>query len=102
MNRTKSKNNGVTSDTLRHDVETLKGDVAELAEDARKYARQRVNGLTDTVKETATGAIERSRSVVGNEYDRALDFARQNPLASVSFGLVVGFALGTILRGRGN
>lgn len=100
MNRTKSKNHVVSSDTIRDDVETLRGDVRELAGDARLYARQKVNGLTDSVRGTAHDAIDRGREAVGSEYDRALDYVRQNPLAAVSFGVVVGVALGALFRGR--
>lgn len=99
MNRSKAKNNLITSDTLRDDVDTLRGDVRELAGDARRYARQKVDHLAETVRETTGDAIERGRSVVGDEYDRALDYVRRNPLAAVSFGVVVGMALGAIFRG---
>jgi len=100
--RTKSKNHGVTTDTLRSDVEALREDVAELATDTRRYARERVHGLTDTVRESAGEAIDHGRQLVGNEYERAIDYARQNPLATLSVGLLAGFLAGTLLRGRGH
>lgn len=99
MNRTK-KNSLVTPDNLRDDVESLRDDVRELAGDARRYARQKVNGLADTVRESTGDALDRSRAVVGDEYERALDYVRRNPLAAVSFGVIVGMALGAIFRGR--
>lgn len=102
VSRAKSKNHNVTTDTLREDIEALRGDVAELATDTRRYAREKVHGLTDTVRETATDAIDRSRHVVGDEYDRAIDYARRNPLATLSVGLLAGFLAGTLLRGRSN
>lgn len=102
MTQAKSKNQNTTTDTLREDVEALREDVAELALDARKYARQKFDGLSETVRETTGEALERSRHVVGNEYDRALDYARQNPLATLSIGLLAGFVFGTLSRGRGD
>ncbi len=100
MNRTRSKNNLVTSDNLRDDVESLREDVRELAGDARRYARQKVDGFTETVRESTGDVIDRGRAVVGDEYDRALDYVRRNPLAAVSFGVIVGMALGAIFRGH--
>lgn len=102
MSRTKSKNRNTTADTLLKDVETLRDDVAELALDARKYARQKFSGLSESVRESTGEALERSRDVVGNECDRALDYARQNPLATLSFGLLAGFVFGALACGRGD
>jgi ElaB/YqjD/DUF883 family membrane-anchored ribosome-binding protein len=102
ISRAKSRNHNVTTDTLREDLESLRGDVAELATDTRRYASEKVHGLTDSVKETANVALDRGRHVVGDEYDRALDYARQNPLATLSVGLLAGFLAGTLLRGRGH
>lgn len=98
LSRAKTKNHSVTTETLRDDLEALKEDVAELATDTRRYARAKVHGLSDTVRESANEAIDRSRHVVENEYERALGYARQNPLATLSVGLLAGFLAGTILR----
>lgn len=100
--RTKSRNHSITTDTLREDIESLRSDVAELATDTRRYAREKVHGLTDTVRETAGEAIDHGRQLVGTEYERAIDYARQNPLATLSVGLLAGFLAGTLLRGRGH
>ena len=101
MSQSKSKNDdSVTTDTLRDDVESLRADIRELANDARRYARQKVEGVTETVRESTGDAVERGRTVVGDEYEKALEYARRNPLAAVSFGVVVGVVLGAIFRGR--
>ena len=102
ISRSKSKNHGVTTDTLRGDVEALREDVTELATDTRRYARAKVNGLTESVRESAEEAIDHGRQLVGTEYERAIDYARRNPLATLSVGLLAGFLAGTLLRGRGN
>ncbi len=100
MNRSKTRNESITTDTLREDVGELREDVRELAHDARRYARQKVDDLAETVRGSTSDTLERGRAVVGDEYDRALDYVRRNPLAAVSFGVVLGMALGAILRGR--
>lgn len=98
MNRIQFKNHGITGETLRDDIEALRGDVAELAVDVSRYASEKARAARGTASEV----MERSRSAIELEWDRALDGVRQHPLASVSFGFAVGFALGSIACGRQN
>ncbi len=98
MNRNKSKNSGVTTDDLREDVEDLREDVRELAHDAGRYARQKVNHIADSVRESTGERLDRGRAVVTDEYDRAIEYVRRNPLAAVSIGVVLGMALSSLFR----
>lgn len=79
--------------------------IREFTQDAGRYVRQTTDELVDTVRDKANQTFatvrERGGDIVNNEYDRAIHYIRQNPLTSVSIGVVVGLALGAIFGGRG-
>jgi len=116
--RSRSKKGRLTTDTIRDDVRTLTDDARTLTSDARALAKQKVGQVAHDLRERADDTVEsvvgrshqaveiarekvdHGRLVVVEEYDRALEYVRKNPLTSMLIGVAVGAVVGSILLRR--
>ncbi|HXI86609.1 MAG TPA: hypothetical protein VNH64_04075 [Parvularculaceae bacterium] len=92
---------------LRKDLEALRGDVSALRKDTlalgKAGARRATDSVEDSVDHLAESAKEKLRSTIGSMEGSAKDIktaVQENPIASLSAAVVLGFLIGRSAVGR--
>lgn len=92
-----------TTDTARTVDEKIDAKIDAARESFGGRVKEKMGEVAEDVKSRAGALRDRIRETDWDEVtDKATDYVRQNPGKSVAIALGVGFALGLLLRRRGD